>query len=497
MRVVLISPYPDITSFGLRSLSAWLRQHGIQTRCLFLPDRFGDEVAAQPERYPPQVLQDVVELCRDADLVGVTLMTNYFDNALQLTAALREGSAVPVVWGGVHATIRPEECLRHADYVCIGDGEETLLELAQTLERGEDPSMIQGLWGKFSDREFRNAVRPLPASLDAYPPPDWTGHEHFILAADRVIPMTDVIVQQHLASGTVSAMLGKIGYQTMTGRGCPHRCSYCINDAVKKLYGARNYLRWRSTSHVMDELESIIRQFPFIGFIWISDDAFFGRPMQDIQEFCGEYKRRIGLPFTCLASPLTMREDKLTALVDAGLVYLQMGVQSGSPHIQELFNRARMNNDKLLEAMHVINKFRDRLLPPSYDFILDAPWETDEDRRASLELISRIPKPFRLQPFSLVLYPGTALHEKATSEGLLQDERRDVYSKHYAMRAPSYSNLLISLSKSGKMPSWLLRLGIAPIPWRVLGSHTLEPVIRGTFRMLKHLKSLLKPTASH
>ncbi|AGW12031.1 B12-binding domain-containing radical SAM protein [Megalodesulfovibrio gigas] len=497
MRVVLVSPYPDITSFGLRSLSAWLRHHGIQTRCIFLPDQFGDEVAAQPERYSPAVLQDFVECCKDADLVGITLMTNYFDNALQLTTALRQASAVPVVWGGVHATIRPEECLQHADFVCIGDGEETLLELAQILERGGDPSTIQGLWGTHQGDVFRNPVRPLPPGLDIYPPPDWSGTDHHILAGDRVTPMTDDAVREHLTGGTVSTLLGKIGYQTMTGRGCPHRCSYCINDAVKKLYGARNYLRWRSTSHVMDELESIIRQFPFIGFIWISDDAFFGRPMQDILEFCREYKQRIGLPFTCLASPLTMREDKLAALVDAGLVYLQMGVQSGSPHIQELFNRSRMNNAKLLEAMHIIHKFRDRLLPPSYDFILDAPWETDEDRRASLELISRIPKPFRLQPFSLVLYPGTALHEKATAEGLLQNERRDVYSKHYTMRAPSYSNLLISLSKTGKMPAWLLRLAISPLPWRVFGSHALEPVIRGTFLALKRLKSMLKPLLSH
>ncbi|GAB7081723.1 B12-binding domain-containing radical SAM protein [Megalodesulfovibrio paquesii] len=496
MRVVLISPYPDITSFGLRSLSAWLRLHGVQTRCIFLPDPFGDEIASQPERYTLHALAQVTALCKDADLVGITLMTNYFDNAAQLTKHLQPLN-IPILWGGVHATIRPEECLAHADFVCVGDGEETLLDLTRALESGNDPSAIPGLWGKSNGQVFRNPVRPLPASLDAYPPPDWSGNEHYILNNDRMIPLSPEEVRTRLEGGTVSRLLGKIGYQTMTGRGCPHRCSYCINDAVKKLYGAKNYLRWRGTEHVMLELESIIRQYPFIGFIWISDDAFFGRPMHDIQEFCNEYKARIGLPFTCLASPLTMREDKLTALVNAGLVYLQMGVQSGSPRIQDLFNRSRMNNEKLLEAMRIINAFKEQLLPPSYDFILDAPWETDEDRRASLEFITKIPKPFRLQPFSLVLYPGTALHDKATTEGLLQNEQRDVYSKHYTMRAPTYSNLLISIAKTGKMPSWLLRLCIAPLPWRLFNSRTLEPFFRSVFSTLKRLKSQLKPSAQH
>ena len=76
---------------------------------------------------------------------------------------------------------------------------------------------------------------------------------------------------------------------------------------------------------------------PYIGFIWISDDAFFAHPSAAIMEFCREYKEKIGLPFSCLASPLTVTKEKMAALVDAGLIYVQMGIQSGSPRIQELF----------------------------------------------------------------------------------------------------------------------------------------------------------------
>jgi radical SAM superfamily enzyme YgiQ (UPF0313 family) len=279
----------------------------------------------------------------------------------------------------------------------------------------------------------------------------------------------------------------------MTGRGCPHKCTYCINDAVKKLYGAKGYLRWRSTDHVMAELEDVKRRMPFVEYVWISDDAFFGRSLESIREFCEAYRRRIGLPFTCLASPLTMSEAKLQALVDAGLVYLQMGVQTGSPRIQELFNRKQMNNERMLDAMRTINKFKDRLRPPSYDFILDVPYETEQDKADSVRLISRMPKPFRLQPFSLVLYPGTRLHEMAVADGFVADERRQVYTKSYTMREPSYLNLLIALSKNGRMPGWLLRALVTRPVRAVLGGPVMKPAVKWTYLGLKRLKRLLRP----
>ena len=90
-----------------------------------------------------------------------------------------------------------------------------------------------------------------------------------------------------------------------------------------------------------------------------------------------------------------------------------MGVESGSKRIQELFNRKQMDNERLMKAFRIINKYKDRMYPPSYDFILDVPYETDMDKVDSLKLIAEIPKPFHLQPFSLVLYPGTKLYEQA------------------------------------------------------------------------------------
>lgn len=492
MHLTLISPYPDITAFGLRTIAAHLKRNGHRVRMVFLPDPCGDEFAPGRRRYAPEVLDALVPLCADSGLVGVTLMTNYFDAAREITARLRGAVPAPVIWGGVHPTIRPEECLALADLVCVGEGEDALLELVGRLEAGTSYRDVPNLWLRQDGALIRNPPRPLSRDLDVYPMPDYSGEDHHVLHAGRLQPLTDALLRTLLERGTVSAYLRKVGYQTMTGRGCPHQCTYCINDTIKGLYGAAGYLRWRSTAHVMAELEWVRAHMPYVGYIWISDDAFFARPLASLQDFCAAYRERIGLPFSCLASPLTLTREKMQLLVDAGLIYVQMGVQTGSPRIQELFNRKAMNNERMLEAMRVIHSFRDRLFPPSYDFILDVPYETDVDKVASLQLVARIPKPFRLQPFALVLYPGTRLHAMACADGLVRDEYGEVYSKSYTMREPSYLNLLFTLAKGGRMPAALLRLLVSRPTLALFNNRWMHRFFRGLYRSLRGVYRRLK-----
>jgi anaerobic magnesium-protoporphyrin IX monomethyl ester cyclase len=492
-RVVLISPYPDITAFGVRALSSFLRENGVETRLIFLPDPLGDALTDHPERYPQAVVDALVPLCADASLIGISLMTNYVDNAVQICRALRGHVAAPVLWGGVHPTIRPAECLETADMVCVGDGEEAIWDVCRAVASGEPVTGIPNIWVRRPDGSLaENPVRPLEQNLDVLPPPDWSHVEHYIWDGEAMTVMTPEVTRRFLAVGTVSQLLGKVGYQTLTGRGCPHRCAYCVNDAVKSLYGAKGYLRWRSIEHVMAELEAARRIMPFIGYIWISDDAFFARPLDEIREFCRQYKRRVGLPFTCLGSPATITRDKMEVLVDAGLIYLQMGVQTGSKRIQELFNRKAMGNDVMLAAMRVINAYKDRMMPPSYDFILDTPYEVMADRLESVRFIARIPKPFRLQPFSLVLYPGTRLHAMAAADGHITDERRQVYTKSYTMRRPDYVNCLILLAKGGWFPSRVLVFLALDAVAGVLGHRALSPLWRLAFAVLGPAKRLVK-----
>lgn len=492
MKITFISPYPDITAFGIRTISAYLKRHGHRTQLIFIPDPYSDNLIFGVKRYDDKILDDLIPLCEDSDVIGITLMTNFYEGAVQITNKLKAGIKAPIIWGGIHPTIRPIESLEHADIVCVGDGEDAILELAGRMEKGDPYHDVKNLWLRNNGDMIKNPPRNLSHNLDVYPRPDYSFEDSHIMYDGKIRPLTYSLMKQYLEEGTVSQYLRRIGYQTMTGRGCPHKCTYCINDTLKTMYHNDNYLRWRSTDHVIDELLWVRENLPYIGFIWISDDAFFARNKKNIEEFCVRYKEKIGIPFTCLASPLTVTEEKMEMLVDAGLIYLQMGVESGSARVQELFNRKQMNNERLKKVFHIINKYKDRMYPPSYDFILDVPYETDEDKIESLRLIAEMPKPFHLQPFSLVLYPGTKLYDLAKGDGFIKDERRDIYEKSYTMREANYLNLLITLSKNGKFPSPLLRLLVSPPFVNILNSRPMKPIFRFLYIGLKKAYKMTK-----
>ena len=496
MKITLISPYPDITAFGLRTISAYLKSNGFQTHLIFLPDPSGDDLKTGAKRYDDRALTELIPLCKDSALVGITLMTNFYDGAVQITEKIKSGVDAPVIWGGIHATVRPEESLEHADMVCVGEGEEAILELASRIDRDESFFDVQNIWIKKKGMILRNPIRRLSENLDKYPNPDYSTEDSHILDDGHLKILTHHLMKKYLGKGTVSTYLKMIGYQTMTGRGCPHSCSYCVNDTLKKMYGKQNYLRWRSTEHVLDELIWVKENLPYIGFIWISDDAFLARPTKNLEQFCRAYKEKIDLPFMCLASPMVVTEEKMELLVTAGLIYLQMGVETGSSKVQELFNRKQMNEERLVQAFAIINKFKDRMLPPNYDFIVDVPYETDQDKIDSLKLIGRIPKPFHLQLFSLVPYPGTKIYEMAKKDGLIVDEKRRIYGKSFAVREASYLNFLITLCRNGRFPGILIRAMISSVMMHLFNSKPMKPVfksfytvLRSTYRMTKKLVS--------
>ncbi|MBI5815259.1 MAG: B12-binding domain-containing radical SAM protein [Nitrospinae bacterium] len=494
MKVTLISPYPDITSFGVRTLSAHLKKHGHQVDIIFLPDPFGDDLNANmEERYPAKVMERTAQLCAGSGLVGITLMTNFFDCAVQITKAIKRAfPEKPVIWGGVHPTIRPEECLEHADMACVGDGEDSLLELVTRMERGEDYSATPNLWLKKNGPVIRNNLSPLPKDLDVYPAPDYDFEGKSVLFDGEIRPLDHGLMETFLRRGTVSGMLVKVGYQTMTSRGCPYACTYCINDTINQMYGGKGKLRWRSVDHVIAELEHTRKAFPYVNFIWISDDEFMARKLDDLRDFCVRYKEKVNLPFSCLISPLTVSDEKMRLLVDAGLVYVQMGVESGSSKMQSAYNRRNMNNERMIKAIRIINSFKDRMYPPSYDFLLDAPGETDDDRIDSLRFISNIPKPFRLQPFRLILYPGTKLHTDARQSGLIKNEREEIYRKTYTMRDLTYLNLLFTVAKGGKFPGLALKALVSAPATAVLNSAAMRPVIRLLYIFLRRIYKLAK-----
>ena len=106
-------------------------------------------------------------------------MTYCFQRVAQLSDYLRAQLHIPVIWGGIHATIRPEECLAHADFACRGEGEESLARLVAALEAGQPVTDIPNLVFRQDGRVVINPVAPLVQNLDAFPRPDYDLEDHY------------------------------------------------------------------------------------------------------------------------------------------------------------------------------------------------------------------------------------------------------------------------------------------------------------------------------
>ncbi|MBI5788595.1 MAG: B12-binding domain-containing radical SAM protein [Candidatus Schekmanbacteria bacterium] len=443
----------DNFAYGPRVLSAYLKANHIETDLLLIPfvdpDRkkffsphwkFYDEPLIEKIIHPlPEFLKD-----KNYDLIGISLTSNFFDHARLITKLIKKNFTVPIVWGGVHPTVRPDECMQYADLVIRGEGENALLALVQAIEHGGGFEAVSSLTYKVNGEIRHNPIGPLVQDLDALPFQDYDFSTHYIAYHYRILPMNEDLIYKIMPCGFGD---GSYGYSTMATRGCPYGCTYCINSSLRDIYkGKGKILRKRSYENVVDELADAKRRMPKLTYMLFSDETFLrGKGLDWIKNFCALYKAKVGLPFYCCFSPEDVSEEALAMLADAGLFNVQMGIQSGSKRtLIDVYDR-KDNTENLVKAAHILNKFSDRIMP-LFDVILDNPYETDEDRKETIKFLLRLPRPYELQLFSLTWYPGATITEKAVADGYVKDVIKDVYRKHYqSYDRTNYYNLLISM----------------------------------------------------
>jgi radical SAM superfamily enzyme YgiQ (UPF0313 family) len=441
--------FPGIHDFGLRIISACLKRAGHDVDMFFLMQEFYT-------KYSETAMNNLVKLTKGSDLVGISVMTNYFNNAIQITRKLRNNYDFPILWGGIHPTIRPEESLDYADMVCIGESEETLVELTDKIQNKQYYYDVKGMGFNDKGKKIVNGSRVLPGSknaaiiksLDQIPFQDFDYESHFILKGENIVRMDQEIVKQCTAGV----------YMTLTTRGCPFGCTFCVNNTLLAMYPHQKPIRKRSVDNIIKELQEVKSKLPFIEIILFNDDAFFLMSVDEIKELSKKYKEQIGLPlWVSGTTPNTLAKEKLSLLVDAGLVEIRMGVQSAAERTKKFYKRPA-SNSQVVNAMKMINEYKDTV-KADYDIILDSPWDTDEDSIETLRFLSKLPTPFRLNIFSLVFYPETDIYREAKKEGLIKDDLKDVYNKSYAECKNTYLNKLFSLLNEYAF----VGIGISPI----------------------------------
>lgn len=445
MHVTLICADHDSWASGLRSISAALRQAGHDTTIVLAGG--ADNDLRQPE------VEAITAAARDAAMVGVSSMSRASRRAKAILASLRPLGKL-TVWGGVHPSIFPEDCVAHADLVCRGEGEAFTIDLADRLAAGAPWADIPNGARHDAGGIVLNPLRPPIASLDELPLPDFSFDREYALAGGALAPRRERDeVRTVLFSGS---------------RGCLYSCDYCSNGRLRAMYaGLGRYARKMSVGRFIEGLEHCRRSFPKVAAFYFTDEDFFARPPAELRQFAEEYPRRIGLPFECMASPLQITDEKMSLLAGAGLWRIDVGLESGSEHTRRKQLNRPVTDEAATRAASAIA--RHPHVVAYYFLIIGNPYESRADLLRGIDFLRGMKAPFFLRTYSLVFIPGTRLYERACRDGLiggLSDSAFEIdflggfdHRTHAWKRNNLYLNSLLALM-AGKFTR--RRMGLLP-----------------------------------
>jgi len=422
IRTLLVTFQKNTQVIGLKYIHSYLCKNQIDSYILFIPKYNKKDILCIEKflnGFKPRI-------------IGISLMSSEFDNAKKFSTIIKNKfPEIIIVWGGIHPTVDTKECLNYADYVFIGESEESYLEFVNKISKNRPVDDILNLAYRLSDKIHINKLRPLNENLDDLPFPEHFPKKSYILHNGNIIKLNKPLFKKY------ARYSGKY-YSITTSRGCPSSCSYCYNSVLLSLYG-ENLVRKRSVENVMEELKQAISLFPKIIYVNIEDNNFFSHDIEWMKKFSRLCNEEIKKKFICRTNPTDINEEKVSTLKEAGLSCIFIGLQSGSTGINRKIYKRLVPIEKFIEATRVVKKYN---ITVFYDVILDNPYETEKDVLKTIEIILKIPRPFMLQLFSLCFYQGTEIYYQVLKDNLTFE---NPLKKNYAKFRPTFLNKIIRL----------------------------------------------------
>jgi len=421
-KILLVSFQNNTDTIGLKYIHSYLIKNGINSEILFIPqlnEKDFPSIEKFLKSYKPNI-------------IGISLMSPEFLSAKDFSLFVKKNfPEIIIVWGGIHPTVDPKECMKYADYVLMGESEYAFLEFVNAISGNRTVNGILNLAYKSPGGITINKLRPLNENLDDLPFPEHFPQKSLILHNGDIVKLSKSLFKKY------TRYSGKF-YSMTTTRGCPFSCAYCCNSAFSKLYGPSK-VRKRSVDNVIEEMRLAIKIFPDIVYINIQDDNFFSYDVDWMKDFAEKFKKEIKKNFVCRSTPAHLTEEKISILKGAGLSWMFMGLQSGSPRINQEIYKRFVPNEKFIEATKIILKNN---VAGYYDVILDNPYETEQDEIETINVLLKVPKPYVLQLFSLCFYQGTEIYYRALKENL---KIENPVEKNYEKFKPTHLNKVTRL----------------------------------------------------
>ena len=408
--------YPDIDGterygarkfyHGLGYISAVLKRAGHETTLIYLQrEPTAESFVSEVEAQSPDILA----------FSSTTHQHRFVERCAGWAKAAQPERLI--VSGGVHPTLVPEEVLANPaiDVVCVGEGEDALLDLVHALEGGKSIAHIPNLWVRDQDsgQVSYNPLRPLLTNLDQLP------------FADReLFDYADILAR----NGGVADLVA--------GRGCPYNCSYCCNHALRARYrGLGKYVRFRGVSNVLAEIRELRSRYA-ITVLNFQDDAFT-LDRHWALEFCRAYGAEFSLPFWVNSRVEQLDEELIQALAQAGCQLVRIGVESGNEQLRREVLKRHMSNDDFRRVFRLLRQYGIQ----SYSCnMIGLPGETPEMLQETIDL-NRDLDPDKFQFSVFYPYPMTELHDISVREGHLRADQdlTGYYGRESVLQLPTIS----------------------------------------------------------
>jgi len=370
---------------GILSLAGYLEKHS----------QFPVElIDAQPKGYTYEQLESILGACH-ADVVGITAMTFTLIDVFKTIRTVRKVlPKAKIVLGGPHVHLYPQETIRHpeVDFLVQGEGEIAFLELLNNLDNPTAWPHIKGLvYVDRHDKIVDNGVAPSTENLDALGIP-----------------------ARHLLDvGDYTSLLGRDNIITtmFTSRGCPYRCTFCDRPFSPVLSG----FRWRSATHVADEMERCLEL--GINEAFIYDDTFTVR-RDRVLELCDEIlRRRIRFRWDVRAHVNTMTPQLLLRMKSAGCDRIHYGVECGNDRMLKVIKK----NATIARVREVVQATKAVNMEVLCYFIIGQQTETAEDIADTMQLARQLDPNYA--HFTIFCpYPGTEIYASGLESGVIKQD---------------------------------------------------------------------------
>ena len=343
----------------------------------------------------PKILQLLKRNGYGAILLSATSL--YWQRAKEFSNQIKSFSDVPIILGGPHSTAIRGELLRQCpsiDYLCVGEGEEFIVEFLNTLEYGQDVKHLANL-GYRNSQGLVTVNPPRPCTdLHKLEPFDYS-----------IFNPKSVVRGKELLEGFC--------YIQAT-RGCPFSCSYCCNSSSLELYG-KSFLRTQEIDKVIAEIRYLRDNYPAKVFYFGDEMILFDKKY--VTELFTRVHKELGVRYGCMFRTEMVTPDLVALMKKTGCCYVATGIECGNEQFRFEYLNRRMANSQIIEAFKLlrtipdvwITSFNMKGYPVSFDAKLT------KDTRA----INRQVAPDHVQTTWFYPIPGTILYDYCTSRGLI------------------------------------------------------------------------------